>query len=90
MNLPDVRPFADEGRIRYGAVRHGKMGWTAANHSSVLRVAIITRYCPWWLSVEFGGRNNAIVPRSTYEALPEEVKALYRHRAKGEENPFLG
>lgn len=31
MDLPDVRPFADEGSIRYGAVRHGKMGWTAAD-----------------------------------------------------------
>ena len=31
MDLPDVRPFADEGRVRYGAVRHGKMGWTAAD-----------------------------------------------------------
>ena len=31
LDLPDVRPFADEGSIRYGAVRHGKMGWTAAD-----------------------------------------------------------
>ena len=31
LDLPDVRPFADEGNIRYGAVRHGKMGWTAAD-----------------------------------------------------------
>ena len=37
-------------------------------------MAIITRYCPWWLSVEFGRRNNAIVPREAYEALPEAVK----------------
>ncbi len=29
LDLPDVRPFSDEGRVRYGAVRHGKMGWTA-------------------------------------------------------------
>jgi hypothetical protein len=29
-DLDDVRPFADEGRIRYGAVRHGQIGWTAA------------------------------------------------------------
>ncbi len=28
LDLPDVRPFADEGRVRYGAVRHGQMGWT--------------------------------------------------------------
>lgn len=31
LDLPDVRPFADEGRVRYGAVRHGKMGWTASD-----------------------------------------------------------
>ncbi|NQZ70887.1 MAG: TauD/TfdA family dioxygenase [Lentisphaeria bacterium] len=30
MDLPDVRPFSDEGSIRYGAIRHGNMGWTAA------------------------------------------------------------
>jgi hypothetical protein len=31
MDLPDVRSFADEGRIRYGVIRHGKLGWTAAD-----------------------------------------------------------
>ena len=31
MDLPEVRPFADEGRIRYGVIRHGKLGWTAAD-----------------------------------------------------------
>jgi len=30
LDLPDVRPFADEATVRYGAVRHGNMGWTAA------------------------------------------------------------
>jgi len=29
MDLDNVRPFADEGRVRYGAVRHGQIGWTA-------------------------------------------------------------
>jgi len=29
LDLPNVRRFADEVRVRYGAVRHGKMGWTA-------------------------------------------------------------
>ena len=29
LDLPDVRPFSDEARIRYGAVRHGQLGWTA-------------------------------------------------------------
>ena len=63
---------------------------TAANPSPEPRVAIITRYCPWWLSVEFGRRNNAIVPREAYEALPEAVKMLYRHRAEGEVDVFRG
>jgi hypothetical protein len=31
LDLPDVRRFADEGNVRYGAVRHGQMGWTAAD-----------------------------------------------------------
>ncbi len=30
LDLPDVRPFADAARIRYGAIRHGQLGWTAA------------------------------------------------------------
>jgi hypothetical protein len=29
MDLDNIRPFADEGRVRYGAVRHGQIGWTA-------------------------------------------------------------
>ena len=31
LDLPDVRPFADEGRVRYGVIRHGKLGWIAAD-----------------------------------------------------------
>ena len=31
LDLPDVRPFADEGRVRYGVIRHGRLGWTAAD-----------------------------------------------------------
>jgi hypothetical protein len=30
LDMDNVRPFADEGRVRYGAVRHGQIGWTAA------------------------------------------------------------
>jgi hypothetical protein len=30
LDLDNVRQFADEGRVRYGAVRHGQIGWTAA------------------------------------------------------------
>ena len=29
IDLKEVRPFADEGLIRYGVIRHGKLGWTA-------------------------------------------------------------
>ena len=39
-------------------------------------------YAPWWLSAEYGGRNQPIVPRATYEALPAKVKTLFRHRPK--------
>ena len=31
LDLPNVRPFADEATVRYGVVRHGKMGWTATD-----------------------------------------------------------
>ena len=31
LDLPDVRPFVDEELIRYGIVRHGNLGWTAAD-----------------------------------------------------------
>ena len=29
LDLDSIRPFADEGRVRYGAIRHGQLGWTA-------------------------------------------------------------
>ena len=58
----------------------------AANPSDKPRVAIVVRYVPWWVSVEFGGRNNAIVPRHVYEAFPDDVKPLYRHRVDGVAN----
>jgi ectoine hydroxylase-related dioxygenase (phytanoyl-CoA dioxygenase family) len=61
-----------------------------ANPGPEPRVAVITRYCPWWLSLEFGRRNNAIVPEATYDALPEAVKPLFRHQAEGMDNPFRG
>ena len=59
-----------------------------SNPSPEPRVTILARYSPWWLSLEFGGRNNAIVPRETYEAMPDAVKLLYRHRAEGEKDPI--
>jgi hypothetical protein len=60
----------------------------AANPSPDPRVTVLTRYVPWWLSLEFGGRNRAIVPRKAYEAMPDAVKLLYRHRAEGETDPI--
>ena len=28
-DLEDIRPFADEAIVRYGIIRHGRLGWTA-------------------------------------------------------------
>jgi len=61
---------------------------TACNPSPEPRVTMLTRFVPWWLSLEFGGRNTAIVPRASYEAMPEGVKLLYRHRAEGVADPI--
>ena len=47
---------------------------------------MVIRYGPWWLSAEYGGRNQAIVPREVYDSLPEKVKPLFRHRAEGVDN----
>lgn len=63
---------------------------TASNPSDEPRVTILTRYSPWWISLEFGGRNRATVPREIYNAFPDDVKDLYRHRVEGEENPIRG
>ncbi len=58
----------------------------ASNPSPEPRVTVLARYSPWWINLEFGGRNRAIVPRAVYEAMPDAVKVLYRHRAEGVEN----
>jgi hypothetical protein len=31
LDLPDVRRFTDEPRVRYGVIRHGRLGWSAAD-----------------------------------------------------------
>jgi hypothetical protein len=31
LDLPNIRPFADEAIVRYGNGRHGQLGWTAAD-----------------------------------------------------------
>ena len=61
---------------------------TGNNPSDEPRVTILTRYSPWWMNLEFGGRNRAMVPREIFEGFPEGVKDLYRHRVEGEENPI--
>lgn len=60
----------------------------ASNPSNEPRVTMLTRYAPWWLSLEFGGRNNAMVPKDVFDAFPDSVKDLYRHRAEGENDPI--
>jgi len=61
---------------------------TGNNPSDKSRVTILTRYSPWWLNLEFGGRNRARVPREIFEGFPEGVRDLYRHRVEGEGNPI--
>lgn len=61
---------------------------TANNPSAEPRVTMLTRYSPWWISLEFGGRNRSLVPRDVFENFPNEVKDLYRHRVAGEANPI--
>ena len=60
----------------------------SANPSSEPRVTVLNRYVAWWLNLEFGGRNRATIPRETYDAMPDRVKLLYRHRAEGEFDPI--
>ena len=50
------------------------------NPSDEPRVAVLTRYSPWWMSLEFGARNQAFVPRDVFDKFPDTVKDLYRHR----------
>ena len=61
---------------------------TGHNPSDEPRVTILTRYSPWWMNLEFGGRNRARVPREIFEQFPEGTKDLYRHRVEGEPNPI--
>ena len=44
------------------------------------RIPIVSRWCPWWLSVQdFGGGNLGYLGIEEYEALPEDAKPLLRH-----------
>ena len=89
--IDQFKPIANEMQVegRAGSVvMMDTRIWhsNAANLSREPRIALVVRYAPWWLSAEYGGRNQAIVPRATYEALPPKVKILFRHRAEGVEN----
>ncbi len=92
-NIPIDKPIPGEIQLSGSAgsvVIIDSRVWhsNAANPSPEPRVTVLARYSPWWLSLEFGGRNHAIVPRETYEAMPDEVKLLYRHRAEGQFDPI--
>ena len=99
-NAPELHDDMDPDRSLPGEIQlSGSAGsvvmidtriWhsTAANPSPEPRVTVLTRYSPWWLSLEFGGRNHAIVPKESYAAMPDAVKLLYRHRAEGESDPI--
>lgn len=60
-----------------------------ANTTGEVRSAVVARYSPWWLSVEYGKRNCAFVPAHIFDAMPEPVQELYAHRrVKNEPLPF--
>ena len=64
---------------------------TPANLSDAARLAVVVRYVPGWMSVEFGrnetgypGANFARIPRDTWLRMSPPVRELFRHRAEGE------
>ena len=78
-----------EGKAGSVVMIDSRIWHTAGNNpSDEPRVTMLTRYSPWWMNLEFGGRNQAMVPRAIYERFPEEVKLLYKHRVEGEANPI--
>lgn len=57
------------------------------NPSGRARIAVVTRWAPWWLSVkdfgtDFGYTVNRM-SRQQWESLPPPLQPLYRHLAKG-------
>jgi hypothetical protein len=54
----------------------------ANNPSQDPRVCVVVRYAPWWLSAEYGGRNQSIIPAESFDALSPAVQTLFRHRAE--------
>ena len=55
----------------------------AANPSDKPRTAVVVRYAPWWLNLEFYGVNQATIPAEVFDTLHEDVKVLYEHRVEG-------
>ena len=58
----------------------------AANPSDKSRTAVVVRYAPWWLNLEFYGVNQATLPAEVFDTFPEDVKVLYEHRVEGHES----
>lgn len=58
----------------------------AASPSEKPRTAVVVRYAPWWLNLEFFGVNTAPVPAEVFDTFPEETKLLYDHRVEGRES----
>ena len=45
-------------------------------------MAMVNRWCPWWLSVQdFGGGNLGFLGKPELESLPAELQPLLRHLA---------
>lgn len=45
-DMPEVRAFADESIVRYGIIRHGKLGWTAQEAAAGLGGRLHRRRMP--------------------------------------------
>ncbi|MEM7028945.1 MAG: phytanoyl-CoA dioxygenase family protein [Chloroflexota bacterium] len=64
----------------------------AHNPSDRARVAVVTRWCPWWLSVDDyapGGTYNMIcrpISHAEYLALPTDLQPLMRHLCPDEQD----
>ena len=69
--------FIQDSRTWHASAMH--------NTSGRKRVAVVNRWCPWWLSVDDyapGGVFNTVcrpLSRAEYRALPEDVQPFFRH-----------
>jgi ectoine hydroxylase-related dioxygenase (phytanoyl-CoA dioxygenase family) len=82
VTAPAGSVFIQDSRTWHSAPMH--------NFSNQKRVAVVSRWCPWWLSVnDFapGSRYNVIcrpLSHSEYLALPTELQPLMRHLCSDE------